>query len=488
MSLKSKAVSGFAWTTMNEGGAQLLKFAVGLILARILAPEDFGLLALVSVFAAITHAIADSGFRMAIIQKSRLSDIDKTTAFWYNILVGALVVSLLFVCAPLVASFYQDERLVALVRAMGVSVLLQSFSGIHAALFERDMRFRESMMIQLPAILVGGVVGVVSALAGMGVWALIFQAWTMSAMLAVFFWLRSGWSPGFQVNAGSARSLFAFGWKVALERIVDVSFREAYILVIGKVFTPVQVGYYHRGSSFQQLVSRNLHRIVSRVSFPVLASIQSDPDRMGRVFRSALRVLAILSFPVFAGMIAIAEPLILTLIGAQWLPSVPVLQMLSIVGVLWPLQALNLSILLATGDSGLSLKLAILKRGLMVVAIIFTFRHGLYALLAGQVVVAILSWIINTWPARRLISCPIETQTLMILPYAISSALMGLIVWLLVGYLEYSPLVELTLGTLVGVVLYASMLRLMPCSQHTEIVQLTDQIPIIRRLARVVFA
>ncbi|MEM1083901.1 MAG: lipopolysaccharide biosynthesis protein [Verrucomicrobiota bacterium] len=482
MSLREKATKSVFWTFLSRFGIQAIRFLLGVVLARILLPEEFGLVAMVSVFTLIASTVAEGGFGAAIIQRKNLTPIDCSTAFWFNLSASVAVVVLLWFLAPLIAGFYSEPALVWILRAVSGGLIIQAFSTCQRARLNRELRFQELFKLELPAIVGGGLVGVSMALSGSGAWALVGQMLATNLLAAIGLWFRSGWIPRFEFSRQSFREMFGFGVKNALERTVDVAVREAYVLVIGRIFNPLQVGLYQRANSFQQLMSLNMYGMVNQVMFPLLSSIQGDVARMRRGFQGVLQLTAMVSFPAFAGLAAVSEPLILSLIGPEWLPSVPYLRALCIAGALLPLQGLNLTVILSIGKSGLSLKLAIIKRIALALAIVLTYRHGVMAMIWGQVACALFSWIVNTWPNRRTIQLSPWSQLALMAPWLLASLIMGLSVFLATERVDWNPWLELVGGALLGAVIYVGIIRF---ARPRGFDSLIRSLPLDPRLVRV---
>lgn len=268
-SLREKATSGIVWSAFERFGQQGCAFVVQLVLARLLAPAEFGLIAMVSVFMAISMAIVDCGFGRALIQKEELSESDTSTIFYFNLFSAVLVSFALYLCAPLIAGFYEEPQLTSIVRWLSLSLILGSAGLVHNSLLNRSLEFKQLFKASLPATILSGVVGVVMALMGHGVWALVGQVLSDRVLRSILVWRISGWTPQLIFDWSSLREMFPYGARLAVSSVLDQGFRNIYVLVIGKVFTPVEVGYFQRARAFQQLPVANFQSILSRVAFPL---------------------------------------------------------------------------------------------------------------------------------------------------------------------------------------------------------------------------
>jgi len=486
MSLPRKAVAGTGWAALTEISVQGFRFVVGLVLARLVAPDQFGLLAMVTVFITISLALVEGGLGRAIIQREDLTDEDCSTVFWFNLAASGVAAGVVCLAAPAVAAFYGEGRLAAIMQVLSLGFFLQGLGVCQRSRMIRDLLFKRLMVVQLPALVAGAGAGIALAATGFGVWALVVQHLVSGVFVTAFLWIGSDWRPGFRFNAGRFRQLFGYGWKIAVERTIDELVMNIYVLVIGKLFLPLQVGYYHRANGFQKMPAGVIQQVLTKVAFPVMCSLQGSIERLRKGVEGVLRVTSLVTFPVFAGMMAVAGPMIESLIGPRWLPAAPYLQVLCLVGMLWPIQSLNLTVVLALGRSGLSLRLLVIKRLAMVLAILLTFRHGVMALLWGQAACALFALFVNTWPNRALVGFPMERQLAVMLPYLASAALMGMVVAALVTGVEWHPWAELGVGVLAGVVLFGACVKLMRIRAHREFAGLAGDFPVIGPMVRFV--
>ncbi len=488
MSLKKKAVSGVVWTSANQFGQVFIQFFVGLVLARLLKPEDYGLMAMTAVLIAVSTVISEGGIGLAIVQRKELDDDDCSTAFWLNIGVSLAMYGAMFLAAPLVSLFYSEPSLTLLIRVAGLRVLLGAFATCHFARLEREMAFRKTTIVQLPAFVIGSVLAIWMAYRGWGVWSLVALSLFTGLCGAIAAWTVSGWIPKCSFRRDSMKHLVGFGLNTTGERLVEVLFNNMYVLVIGKYFSPLQVGYYNRAQQFQNLPSMSINTIFSRVLMPMFSSIQGDREKLRKAFLQALTLATMASFPIFAGMAAIAQPMVVSLIGQKWEPCVPYLQILCLMGALVPIHALNITAILSQGQSGLSFKISIYKKLFVVAAILLTLPFGIIAMLWGQVVVSVISLFINVWPNRHLLGISVSEQMRIFTPYFMLSILMGFAVWWMNGALQFPAIGQLTLGVLAGAVIYGLGLRLIRRPSHQEIAHLMEKLPVFGSVTRFLFS
>lgn len=411
-SLSQKAASGIFWSATQRFGEQGVQFIVGIVLARILAPEQFGLLAMAMVFVAIGTGVTDAGFSSAVIQRQNLTQRDLSSVFYFNLFLGLLTAGFIWLVAPEIAGFYRMEELTNIVRVIAIAILLNALGQIHLSQLSKALKFRSILLASFPAICISGIVAIYLALTGWGVWALVVKALLQQTLTTTFLWLTSPWRPTMEFSSKSILSMLPYGSRLAVSGFLDRVFQNIYVLVIGRAFSAVDVGFYQRANQFKQIGAQNISGIVGRVMFPVYSTIQGDPVRLKRVFEKSLTLLALITFPLMALMAGIAESMILVLIGEPWLPAVPFLQILCIAGALYPIHSANLSILKALGHSKLFLRLEIIKKVLILAILMVTIHHGIIAILWGQVFFSFIALWINAYYSRRFIAMSYREQVM----------------------------------------------------------------------------
>lgn len=475
--LRNRAQSGLIWGAAERFSQQGFYFVVQLVLARLLAPEEFGLIAMASVFTVICFTLVDCGFGRALIQKDYISEADRSTTFYFNLLAASLISFTLFACAPVIANFYEEPVLVSVVRWLSLSLIFGSIGLVHFSLLTRSLKFKELFKATLPATLISGLVGVVMALYGWGVWALVGQVLIDRLLRSILVWLISDWTPSLLFKWSSLRSMFPYASQLALSSILDQGFRNIYVLVIGKFFTLAEVGFFHRARAFQQLPVSNFQSVLSQVAFPLFASIQNDPARMRSGMRKALQLGALFSFPTMTGMALVAEPMVVVIIGEQWLPIVPILQLLCVVGVIYPISAINVNLLMSIGRADLFLRIEIIKKLLVLANVLITYRYGLTAMILGMIVVSIIALVINTFYSKVFLGYGLFKQLKDIFAIAVIVLIMSGGVLLFSNAVEFKFLPKLLLEVILGIGLFVVLLRFLPLELKEEIVRITDPLP-----------
>ncbi len=462
---------------------QLIQFIVGLVLARLLAPEEFGLIGMITVFIAVTQSLVDSGFGQALIRKKDATDSDYSTVFYFNFLAGVLLFLVFYFSAPAISRFYDQPELTDLARVLGIIILINSASLIQRTILIRNVSFRKLMKVNLTAAVISGIIGVAMALNGYGVWSLVWRSITHSAVQAVMLWSANRWKPGLTFNRESLRSLFSFGSKLLLSGLIDTLYRNIYLLIIGKFFSAADLGYYTRADQFSRLASQNLTGTVQRVSYPVLSQVQDDDERLKSGYKKLIITTMFITFFVMLGMVAVARPMIVTLIGEKWLPSVEYLQLICLSSMLFPLHALNLNILNVKGRSDLFLKLEVVKKLLAVPVIMAGIFLGIRAMLIGMVIHSFIAYLLNGHYSGRLIKFPVREQVGDIMPSFLAALAVSAIVFSLTLILNIFPALLLVLQLTLLTILMVVTGRLFRLRGYLEIRSIiVDKIPKLKKV------
>jgi len=477
-SLREKAVAGIAWSAVERISQTVVVFVVQLFLARILGPEQFGLLAMVSVFVVISNTIVDSGLGSALVQRKDITDADHSTVFIFNLAAAILMAAVLWMAGPAIASFYRQPVLADVVAVLGLGLILHAIGAVHKAQLQRQLAFKKLFWVTTPATVLSGMIGIGLALKGFGVWALVAQTLCLRAMGALSLWFQTGWRPRAVFEASRFGVLFSFGSKLALSSILQQSFSNIYLLVIGRVFSPIEVGFFQRAKAMRELPIATLQSVVGSVMFPVLSAVQQDSDRMKHILRRSLQLSSLIAFSAMAFVAGLAGPLVLFLVGEKWLPCVPMLQLLCISGALYPLHAGNLSLLEATGRSDLFLKVEIIKKVTTLANIFITYRYGIYAMMWGMVATSVLALMINTYYTDKIIRYDLGQQAKDIAPALGLGALIFVVTSSVSLFTSGAPAV---VGVMIGLLLAGGAgigaVRLMPEEIKTEIRSWSARLP-----------
>jgi len=424
-SLQQKTTTALSWSFIETVALRGVQFVVGIILARLLFPEQFGLIGMLMIFMAVIRSFLDSGFGAALIQKKEATQVDICSIFYFNIAMGVVAAALLCLAAPWIASFYNEPVLTPLTRALSLTIVINSFGMIQTTILTKEINFKTLTKVSMIAGLLSGIAGITMAALGFGVWSLVVQQISVSLFSTLSLWFFNPWRPSFVFSFYSMRQMFGFGSKLLISSILNKIFDNIYFVVIGKLFSAADLGFFTRAKSMNDLPSQTLSQMVGRVTFPVFSTIQDDHARLKRGLKKALTTLVLVNFPMMIGMAVVARPLILMLLTEKWAASIPYLQLLCMVGMLYPLHLINLNMLQALGRSDLFLRLEIIKKVLIVINIAITWRWGISAMIYGMVITSILGYYLNSYYNGILIDYPIREQVFDLLPYLVSSVAMG---------------------------------------------------------------
>jgi teichuronic acid exporter len=428
-SLKHKTINAISWSFAETIGLQLIQFIISIILARLLFPEQFGLIGMLTIFMAIAETFLNSGFGSALIQKRNPTQIDICSVFYFNIIIGIFIVALLFFTAPWIAAFYKQQILSPLLRSMSLILLINSFGLIQITMITKNINFKVLTKVNIVSTLVSGLIGIILAINDYGVWSLVVQQITRSLLSTFLLWIFNSWRPSLDFSIRSLREMFRFGSRMLASGLLNQTFENIYLLIIGKLFSAADLGYFTRAQTLQQLPSNTLAVMVARVTFPVFSAIQDDRERLKKGMKKALISLALINFPIMIGLSLIARPLIIILFTEKWIESAPYIQLLCFLGLLLPLHVLNLDVLQALGKSNIFFRLEVIKKVLIVLNIIITWHLGISAMIYGMIVTSVISYYLNSYYNKKLINYGILEQLFDLIPYFIASVLMGFCVY-----------------------------------------------------------
>lgn len=470
--LGEQSLSGVLWVFIDKLGGSSINFLITIVLARLLLPEDFGLVAMVMIFFELSSVFVESGFSTALIREKTISEIDKSTTFLFNLISSVAIYVALFFCAPLIASFFDQPLLTWIVRVMGLNLIVESVAIIQRSTLTQQIDFKTQTKARFLAVVVSGIVGIGLALAGLGVWALIVRIGVMGLMETLSLWRLNPWKPSWQFSKASFRKLFGFGSKILSAALLDRFFVHIYKVVIGKFFSAASLGFYTQAGTFTNMVINTLFRTIQRVTYPVLSKLQDDLERLKDGYRKVLKLSSFVIFPAMTLLGVLAEPIIILLVGEKWLPSVPFLQLLCFSGATYHLTTVNLNMLLVLGRSDLSLKLEVIKKTIIAIAIVIGLKFGIFGLVIGEVIATYINMLINVYYSKKLLNYSLFEQLRDIFPSILISLLTGALVFFL-RILPYPYVIwHVALGLVVGGCTYLGL----------HLLTKTDEMNMIRRL------
>ena len=455
-------ISNLLWRFAERCGAQAVSFLVSIILARLLAPEAYGTIALAMVFINILQVFVDSGMGTALIQKKDADDLDFSSVFYFNIAACLVLYAGLFLAAPSIAQFYGDPALTALVRALSLTVVVSGVRNIQQSYVSRHLLFKRFFFSTIGSTLASAVVGIAMAYAGFGVWALVGQSLSNVVTGTIILWATVPWRPRRMFSWQRLKSLLSFGWKLLVSSLLDTGYNNLRSLIIGKLYSSADLAYYNQGDKLPNLVITNINTSIDSVLLPTMANEQDDSARVRSMTRRAIKTSTYVMAPLMMGLAACAEPLIRLILTEKWLPCVPFLRIFCITYMFWPIHTANLNAIKALGRSDLFLKLEIVKKIVGLTILLCTMRHGVMAMAYSLLLSSVLSQIINSWPNRKLLRYHYLNQLADILPALLLACAMGLAVYC-IQFLGWGDLPTLCVQIPVGAALYlagSALLRL----------------------------
>ena len=454
--LKRKTVSGVMWSAIERFSLQGVQFVMQLVMARLLLPSDYGMIAMLTIFLQIAQAFIDSGFTNALIQKKDRTEVDYSTVFYFNIIIALLFYCILFVSAPLIAKFYNMPDLILVMRVMALSLIILSFSAVHKTKLTIEINFKIQSKITLIAAGISGIIGVGIAYWGYGVLALVYQSILNAMLTTILFNCFYRWKPLKTFSMKSFKRLFSFGSKLLVSGLIHTVYYNLYGIVIGKRFSAAELGYYTRAEQFAILPSYNLSAIITRVTFPILSSIQDDNERLASTYRKYIRLSSYLIFPLMVGLASLANPLVDLFLTEKWNGTVALLQILCFDWMFDHLSGINLNLLYVKGRSDLALRLEIIKKIIAITILLASIPLGIIGMCLGRVLYSLIATYANTYYTNSLIGLSFRTQLKDIIPYLILSLAMGGVVYA-TTYLGLSNIIQLIIGITIGILFYISI-------------------------------
>jgi teichuronic acid exporter len=436
---------------------QSVQFLVVVVLARLLTPEDFGIIALLAFFTNLSVAFVQGGLSIAIIQRQQTSSYEESVIFWWNLAASAILGSAIVLAGPSFAAFFDQPVLRSLVFVAAAQIILSAAGAVHTALLTRDMRFDLLTKASLFASLTSGAIAVGAAVMGLGVWALAVQIVALTALNTAALWIMLTWRPSLHFQFGTIRELFGFGAWVSVGNLMEAIYTNGIALLIGKLHGVRDLAYYNQAWGTQLIPSSALSIIVGRVSLPLFASNQHSPDAMRGSLRLAIRCVALVNAPAMVGLALLSDLVITVLFGPQWLPAAPVLSILALGGILFPLHVINLQYVLAQGQSATFIRIEVIKKALGIICVVIGSVFGVIGLAWSQVVYSVIGLVVNAGPARRDLRYGPLRQLLDLGVIAAVTFLMALVVYVVRASLTAGPIQTLAICTLTGAATYASL-------------------------------
>ena len=470
-SLKHKTVKGLGWSALDNAARYGMQFMIGIVLARLLSPDDYGLLGLVGIVTVVCTALVNGGFTTALIRKKNATEEDYNTVFICNLTMSLLLYGVTFLCAPLIADFFSREELTPLVRVSSLGLIIGALGMVQQTRLTKRIDFKTQTKITLVASAVSGVVGIGMALAGFGVWALVGQQLTSQIISTILLYIYNRWIPCLRFSIESFHELFGFGWKMMVSILLDAVWKELYQVVVGKFYNPATLGQYTRAKHYAQLFSQNLTAVMERVTYPVLSSIQDEKERMVSAYRRMIRTSMFITTVALFSLGAVSEPLIYCMIGPKWHEASTYLPLICITYSLYPLHAINLNMLQVQGRSDLFLGLEVIKKIITLAPLFIGAFIGIMPMLLTNMVVGIIAYFLNSHYSGRLLGYSSWMQLRDIAPsYALAIAI-ALPVWFL-KFLPLSYWIVLPMQIAVGATVFFACCKLFKMNEYKEIIDI----------------
>lgn len=461
--MKQKVIKGLFWKVLENGGAQGIQFVVAIILARLLTPAEYGVVGIITIFITIANVIIQNGFSTALVQKQQADERDFSSVCYFSLGAALVMYGILYGTAPWIADFYNIEELRDIVRVLALVLFPGAVISVQTAWVSRKMEFRGLFLSTLAASVISGVISISMAYKGLGVWAMAGQQLSYYFALMLVLFVTVSWKPAFLFAWKNIRELLGFGWKLLAASLIDTLFNNLYGLIMGKIYNEEILGIYNRGEQFPKLIVNNLGSAIQSVLLPAFSSRQGDRQAMKQMLRRAVRTSSFLVLPMLFGLCAVADTLVLALLGEKWLACVPYLRIMCVAYCFWPIHITNLQAINAAGRSDMFLKLEIIKKAMGLLGLLAGIRFGPLVLMTIKAGLDFLSTFVNAWPNKKLLGYGIFSQWADILPSAVISLVMCLSVygvqWILPGGAWARLFLQVVFGAGIYVVL-AKVFRL----------------------------
>lgn len=449
-------VRNFIWRFAERCGAQLVTLIVSVALARILTPEDYGTVALVTVFTTIMQVFVDSGLGTALIQKKDADDLDFSSVFYFNFAVCLVLYIGMFIAAPYIAAFYNDSSLTAIVRVISLTIVISGVKGIQQSYVSRNMLFKRFFFATLGGTVFSAFLGIWMAYAGCGVWSIVAQQLSNTAIDTLILWVTVKWRPKRMFSRNRLRELLSFGWKLLASSLLDTVYNNLRNLIIGKFYSSADLAYYNQGDKFPKLIVANINNSIDSVLLPTLSSAQDERERVKNMTRRAIKTSSYIMAPLMMGLAFCGTPIVRLILTEKWLPCVPYLQIFCITYMFLPIHTANLNAIKAMGRSDYFLKLEIAKKAIGIILLLSTMHFGVMAMAYSLLVSTVTSMIINSWPNKTLLGYSFKEQLIDIFPSVLFAFIMGVAVSS-IRLLTLPDIVTLIIQILLGATIYIGL-------------------------------
>lgn len=451
--IKNQASHSVFWSAVERFSTQGVQFVLGMIIARFLLPSDYGTIAMLSIFMAIAQTFIDGGFINALIQKKQCSQQDYSTVFFFNIFMSIGLYGILYLCAPWIANFYNEKLLTQVMRVIGLTLIINSLGIVQQAKLTIELNFKQQAIASFIAVLISGIVGVMLAYQGFGVWTLVIQSLTSNLLRVILLWIFAHWKPLPYFSKNSFTTMFSFGSRLLLSSLLHTTYTNLYSLVIGKRFAPIELGLYNRATTIAQFPSNNLATVIVRAIYPIQCRIQDDTPALKELFIKYLRMSCYIIFPLMTILCVLAEPLVKIILTEKWLPAVPLIQILCLAYMWDPIMKINNSLLNVKGRSDYFLYAEIIKKIVALIILIVTLQFNVQIMCLGLILYALADMLIISLYVRKTINITIKEQIKALFPILMLSAILGLVSHITI-MLTNNPWIQLLGGFTTGSITY----------------------------------
>jgi O-antigen/teichoic acid export membrane protein len=473
-SLKDRFISGVAWAAIGRFSSLIIQFIVTIVIARILTPSDYGTIGLLTIFIALGGIILDSGFSQALIQKKNATNIDFSTIFYFNLLIGVILYIFFYFFSPYIALFFNIHELTMYARILFLIIPINSFAIIQNVIMHKQMNFRRIAIINMSSALISGIIGISAAYSNQGIMSLVYQQISMSLCTTIFFISLNRWIPLFSVSLKSIKEMAPFSISILFTSAITIVFSNIYTIIIGRYFSSKEVGFYNQAKRFEGITATTITDIILQVSFPLFVNYSSDIQLLKNVYRKVILMSIFIVCPMMCLLICAGEELFYVLLTDKWLPAVPYFQLLCIFGIMLPLHRINTNIFKVFKCGKMILNIEIARRVIIIISIILTIKHGIYALLIGQIVSMFIIVIINMHYSGKLIDYSVLEQLRDIIPCYLISIVTTLITYYIFGFI-HQPLWTIVIKTIFMGIIYLWLSSIFNSESFSKMTELIKQ-------------
>ncbi len=468
-SLRQKTINGLTWSFLDNFLNQIIQLVVGIILARLLSPTDFGLMGMIMIFFAVSTTLIDGGLGDALVRKIDCNDVDYNTVFYFNLGIGIILFLILLFAAPLIADFFSEPRLINLIRVLSFTTIITSLGIVHSADLLKRIDFKTRTKISLISNVSSSLIAIIMAYKGFGVWSLVTKQILANLIGTSTLWFYNKWLPKVKFSVKSFKELFSVGSKILASGLLNTFFSNFYYLIIGKYFSAQILGYYTRATSFASLPSLSINYVIQRVSYPVLVNIKDDDIRLKAALKKLIKNSTFISFTFMIGLVGTAEPLILTLIGEKWRPSIHFLQLISFSLIFYPLQSLNLNVLLIKGRTDIYLRMEMLMKILIIPVVLIGILFSIELMLIGMILHSLITTLIIINYSGNILDYHTREQFNDILPALIIAIIEGALMLIINQAFLLKPLFILSIQVFVSITFIITVCEIVKLDSYLEI-------------------